>query len=194
VIIPVNYAQVNIKFTGIALPTGAEVTLGINRELYTGTPADLAQKVLVYFQSAAIRAQISSEVTINSCLAKFGPNSTGPAAEYTAPLAGTGAAAGSTPQVSWLARKNTGFGGRTGRGRMYIPGLPEPLTFSSGTIIAANVTSMTTALEAFRASLVADGCVPTLLHAPLSPVQVPMPITSFSVDNRAATQRRRLRR
>ncbi len=193
-IIPDGYAQINIRFTGTGAPTGAEITCGVNLDIFPGTPADLAQKALVYFQSAAIRARLSSEVTISSCVAKYGPNATGPSAEFTLPVAGTGPSAASSPNTAWLVRKNTGFGGRTGRGRWYIPGIVDGSVFSNGVIIGGEVTLMTTALEAWRTSMTTDGVVPTLLHGAASPVQVPMPITSFVTDFKVATQRRRLRR
>ena len=193
-IIPPEYAQANIKFTGTGAPSGAEITLGLNRELYASNAAGAAYDVLIAFQAAAIRARLANSVTIAKCLVKFGPNNTGPAAEHSSPLAGTNGGAGTSPGVAFLARKNTGFGGRTGRGRLYIPGVPEGEVDTSGNIGGAIVTSWNTALEAFRTTLISLGLVPTLLHAAGSPIQVPMPITSFTMDGTVATQRRRQRR
>ncbi len=193
-IIPVNYAQANIVLSGAALPSKAEITLGLNKELYGGTPAAAANEVRTAFQAAAIRALLTAEVSIESVLVKYGPNDTGAAGESSGALAGTGAGTTVSPNVALLVKKNTGFGGRTGRGRFYIPGIPESHISGSGTILASAVTSWTTALEAFRTTLVSLGLVPTLLHGAASPVQTPMPITSFTVDATGATQRRRMRR
>ncbi len=193
-IIPANYAQANIRFTGTNLPTGAEITLGFNTELYAGPAYNAALAVLQEFQAANIRAQISPEVTIDSCLFKKGPNDTGESAVYSSPLAGTAASTAAGPQVAWLVRKVTGFGGRTGRGRFYIPGMSEAVCGVGGLVGANQRALLDTALGTFRTNLNALGLVPTLLHGSGSPVQTPMPITAFVVDTRAATQRRRLRR
>jgi hypothetical protein len=194
VIIPVNYAQANIRMTGAAVPSGAEITMGFNKELYGGTPAAAANEIRTAFGSSAIRALLTVALNIESVLVKYGPNDTGPAGESTGVLVGTAAGTAVSPNVAVLIKKNTGFGGRTGRGRFYIPGIPEAHINESGAILPSAITSWGSALEAFRTVLVSLGLVPTLLHAPLSPVQVPMPITSFTVDGTGATQRRRMRR
>jgi hypothetical protein len=194
VIIPVNYAQANIVFGGVALPTKAEITLGLNKELYSGTPAAAANEVRTAFQAAAIRNLLVTEITIESCMVKYGPNDTGPAGESAGSMAGSSSGLGNPANVALLVKKNTGFGGRTGRGRFYIPGIPESAIAANGTILATAVTAWGTALEAFRTTLISLGLVPTLLHGAGSPVQTPMPITSFTVDATGATQRRRMRR
>ena len=192
-IIPVLYAQANVKYTGTSVPRGAEVTLGLNKELWAGSAAGAAQEVLNAFQSTAMKALLPSTITIASCLMKFGPNTTGAAAEVSGPVVGTSPNASASPNVAYLVRKNTGFGGRTGRGRMYFPGAGEPNVDAGGNVLAAHVTAWNSALEAMRTALVALGLVPTLLHGAGSPVTSPMPITSFSTDSKVATQRRRLR-
>ncbi len=193
-IIPPEYLQANILFTGIGAPTGAEVTLGFNRELWGGSAKLAAQNIREQWQTTAMRALFGAGVNVAGVMVKFGPNATGPSAEDLAPLSGTASGATASPNVTYLIRKNTGFGGRTGRGRMYLPGVVEGAVNEGGAITAAQVTSMTNALEAMRTALIAIGLVPTLLHGAASPVQVPMPITSFTPDTVAATQRRRMRR
>jgi len=192
-LIPALHAQANIRFVGTAAPSGAEITLGLNHELYTGDARDAAQSVLVNFQSTAIRALINTALTIQMCEVKFGPNATGQAGIYSNPLGGTAGSTAVSPAVSMLIRKQTGFGGRTGRGRMYFPGAGEPNVDAGGNVLSAHVAAWNSALEAMRSVLISLGLVPTLLHGAGSPVQVPMPITSFGTDNRVATQRRRLR-
>ena len=193
-IIPVLHAQANIRFTGIAIPTGAEITLGLNHELFNGDATAAAVQVLQYWTSPSIRALISSSVSIESAKVKFGPNATGQEGFHSNPIAGTGTAQTAGPGIAYLARKNTGFGGRTGRGRLYIPGVTETAHLEGGMITAATVTSWNTSLETMRAGLISVGLVPTLLHAAGSPVTLPRPIVSFTMDAKTATQRRRLRR
>lgn len=193
-IIPVDYAQANIRFTGTGMPNGGEITLGLNVELYAGTAEDLADDVLTIFQSTAIRAQMSSVVNIDSCYVKYGPNDIGQSAEVANPLAGTAASTGTSPQVAYLVKKVTGFGGRSGQGRFYLPGVPEGSVDPAGQILSAGVTALNTALEAARAALVSAGAIPTLLHGGTGPISAPLPIVGFQVDSRCATQRRRNRR
>jgi len=194
VIIPANYAQANVHFTGGGAPTGAEVTLGLNVELFVDTPAALAALVLNLFQSAAIRQRMSGDIVIASCSVKYGPNATGPSAEVANPQPGTNQGPVVSPNTTFLIRKLTGFGGRTGRGRMYLPGPAEGQVDAGGLLDAGVRGGLDAAMEDLRNGLVQAGAVPTLLHGAGSPIQVPMPITSFNVDARVATQRRRLRR
>ena len=193
-IIPAGFAQANIRFTGSNLPSGAEITIGFEVVGPGGSAFSAAQTVLQEFQSANIRAQISPEVTIDSCLFKKGPNSTGEAAVYTGGVPGTAASTAAGPQVAWLVRKVTNFGGRTGRGRLYIPGMSEAVCGTGGVVGNTQRLALQNALETFRTNLNAVGLVATLLHGAASPVPSPMPIVSYQVDTRAATQRRRLRR
>lgn len=191
--IPVNYAQANLRFTGTAVPTGAELTLGLNIELYSGSASDAAMDVAVAAANI-MTAQIVPTVAITSVLVKFGPNSTGESGEYTANIPGTGSGAAVSPNTAILIGKQTGFGGRTGRGRCYQPGIREALVDDSGLIDSGSTSSLQTAWDDFRTDLIAAALIPTLLHGPDSPISVPMPITSFVVSNKVATQRRRLRR
>jgi len=193
-IIPEGFAQANIKYAGAALPTGAEITLGLDTRTYAGTALALATEVLTQFQSTAIRLNTSTEVTISSCVIKFGPNEVGATAEYSNPLAGTGGTASSSPNTAWLVQKTSAFGGRTGRGRMYIPGIAETLHNGAGVITPANRTSMQNAMETLRANLVAFGASPVVLHGSATVVVPPRLIVAFNVDAKVATQRRRLRR
>ena len=109
------------------------------------------------------------------------------------PTAGGQTGAGLPPNTAVLARKLTATGGRRGRGRMFIPGIPEGNVGSDGQLVAAYRTTAQTAVADMMADLVAlpqvDGLV--LLHdtAPFTPT----PITGFSVELYVATQRRRLR-
>lgn len=192
-VIPVDYAQANFKFTGASLPYGAEITLGLNIELIPGTLNDLAVSIASDF-GIQIMAQVDSGVSNTSVLVKAGPNDTGPSVEV--PGAGAGAVMGDTspPNTAWLVRKVTGFGGRTGRGRLYLPGITDGNVLDDGAIGSTALTNMQTAWDNFYDDLVSYGCPPALLHGPGSPVSSPMLITSFSVDGKVATQRRRLRR
>lgn len=192
-LIPDDYAQANFIHGGLALPFGAQCTLGLNVELIPGTRETAAENVsdawLTY-----ITPLMDSAVTHIATLVKFGPNDVGPSYEIAS--GGTGGATGdaSPPNLSVLVRKNTGVGGRTGRGRMYVPGMTDGNLLDGGVIGSSVVSDWQQGFDDFFDALGASGIVPALLHDEDSPVSAPYIITSFSVQARAATQRQRLRR
>lgn len=192
-VIPVLHAQANFIFTGQSAPTGAQVTLGLNIENMPGTLDDLAFSLATLW-SDNIMGQQTAQITLSEVLVKAGPNDTGPSASVAVDLDGIVSGESEVPNVSVLVQKLTGFGGRTGRGRMYIPGVNGGLFVSDGLMESSNLTAWQEAMEDFRLALNGYGTPPVLLHGPNSPVSTPMPIVGFNVSARAATQRQRLRR
>lgn len=193
-LIPENFCQVNFFFEGVGVPTGAQCTLALKHDQSGDTPAEVAETMAAIWQASNIDSQQSSSVTMTKVLVKFGPNATGPSAEFDANTPGTASADCETPNTSYLIHKNTDFGGRQGRGRMYIPGPPTAAVGGNGIIVALNVTNLQTALDTFYADCITASYLPALLHAEGAPVQLPYTVNSFTVDGKAATQRRRLRR
>lgn len=194
-VIPEGFAQVNLLFGGIALPLGAEMTLGLDISATEGeTPTTVGAAVNAAFTGANLPAELASTANYRGCLVKFGPNATGPSATVTTgPVSGTGAAVNS-PGTSALIEKNTALGGRAGKGRFYMPGIQDLGTDPGGTLKSGYATSLFTKWNNFRTALLALELVPVVLHAPGGPISVPTPITGFSVDGRVGTQRRRNRR
>lgn len=193
-IIPVNYAQANFHFTGPGVPLGAECTLGLNIEDFSGDPTTAAHNLRTNGAAQGIMTDVSDDVQWTSTTVKFGPNDTGGSGEWIEALNGGISGESSAPNTAFLIRKVTPLGGRSGRGRMYWPGVPES-GLTTGGLLAGDYQPEVNGFWAdFFDSIVADGLVPALLHGPDSPVDAPVLITSFSVDARVATQRRRLRR
>lgn len=110
--------------------------------------------------------------------------------------AGSGTVGGdiSSPQVQCLVKKVTGAAGRKNRGRMYVPDVAEAVVDQSGVI---NVTGrgradlVATAFFTGVLGVAADFTVPVLLHTDAT---TPTVIVGFTVEVKAATQRRRLER
>lgn len=192
-LIPTGTAQINWSFTGEALPHGAQVTLGVAVDAYTGTPADAAADARDAWD-ANLKDRVTAQITLSEVLVKFGPNATGPSAVLPTDIDGTATGEADSPNVAYLIHKVTEFGGRTGRGRMYLPGVPSPNVFNNGLLSDAWRASTLAAFSGFYTDLTTAGLFPLLLHGPDSPVTTPLPITDFVVDARVATQRRRLRR
>jgi len=196
VIIPAGYAQVNYRFSGTGLPNGAEITMGYALADPAPTPAALCSDLAAIWVTSDMDSLYTSSATLSSVAAKYGPNATGPSAELGVSVAGTMAGEGIAPNVTWLIRKNTGFGGRSGRGRFFLPQIGETAVNAAGAIVGATVTAAQVDVNAWHSNCVTAGYVPTLLHSAASgiPITDPLPIVSFTVDSRVATQRRRLRR
>lgn len=192
-LIPAGHVQVNFRFGDTAAPTGAECTLGLDLDLAEPDPEAVGTTCALAWVTNILPRQVSS-IRLEDVLVKFGPNATGPMATVGAGNTGGTSGESEAPQVALLVQKVTGAGGRTGRGRMFIPGVPTAEVNSAGQIIPTSVAAWTTALEDFRQDLLTAGLIPSLLHSPGSPITAPLPITSFVVSGRSATQRKRNRR
>ena len=191
-VIPTGFIQANLKFTGNSSPLGAEVTCGFDATGFVGDVADMAQEIGDQW-TASIRTVMPGTVILGSVLVKAGPNETGPSAEVPINSVGSGGGASASPNVAILVSKNTAFGGRAGRGRFYHPGPQESEVDPNGALSGAFVAGMQTEVNDFFGALTTAGLEPVLLHGVGSPLTTPTPITSFTVDGRVATQRRRLR-
>ena len=113
------------------------------------------------------------------------------------PLTGTNGAQSVPQNSAFLARKSSALGGRRNRGRMYIPSVPEGDVDSAGVVLSATVTTWNVNL----AAMMPGGSIHTafgflgdavILHETGS--QTPTTMTDLAMQNRIATQRRRLRR
>lgn len=190
-VIPTGYAQVNVIFTGAAVPTGAQVTFGV--ENATGlTPAQIGTAVAAQMAGSTIMTNFSTDVTITGYLVKVGPNSTGASAFSADALTGTTGTDSEPPMVAALIDKRTAVGGRKGRGRMFWPGLAPAIVDDGGTITPANRTAMQTDFTAFLTLMDAASLPLHLLHGDSG--DAPNEITSLSVQSRVGTQRKRNRR
>lgn len=191
--IPVGFAQVNFFFTGSAVPTGAQCTLGLDLAGYSGTASQCAEDVGAALGVGGLDNETADNCNLTNILVKFGPDSTGPSGSFAFTGDGDQGIQGG-PAQAFLVQKNTAFGGRAGRGRLYWPGVPEAGINEAGTIAAGAIAALQTAFTNFKTELEATNLNPVLLHGEGSPITIPTPILSFTVSSTAATQRRRLRR
>lgn len=192
-IIPVNFAQVNLIFTGASVPTGAEVTFGVDNQGSTLTATLIADTVDTAYSNSGIAAEIADDVDLTTILVKKGPNATGASASEPSGNPGTGGEQ-SSPNTAWLVRKETASGGRAGHGRFFLPGVPDGSMFANGQITSGHVTAMQLALDTFLLELEAQDIPMVVLHGAGSPISTPTLVTGLLCQTTAATQRRRLRR
>ena len=136
----------------------------------------------------------STDFTFTSCRVKYGPGDSGPVDEFT-----TGSTTGLVTETTipintaMLVRKITGTGGRKGRGRAYMVGcLYNGILGGAGLIDPGDLATRQTAVDALHGSLedVTGVSQLVLLH---SSSDIPSTITALSVQQKVATQRRRLR-
>ena len=192
--IPTGYGQMNLKFTGAGVPSGAEVTHGFKLDGSSPTPTDAANSFIAAISASPMEQNWRSNIQLSSVLVKFGPNATGPSAEVACAISGTYTASGSSPASCFLIHKQTASGGHAGKGRMYWPGVPEAEYNDAGEIASATVTAVQTDVSDMFDLLdtLYDGLF--LLHGPGSPLTTPTKVTGWNLDPFIATQRRRLRR
>jgi hypothetical protein len=93
--------------------------------------------------------------------------------------------------VAVLIRKRTPFGGKTGKGRMFFPGIAENYTQSGGLLVASDRTAMQNQADIWLAAHDTAGVPIQLLHSAAG--LAPFVVTDLEVQQLLATQRRRLR-
>lgn len=192
-LIPAGYCQINLRFGGLAAPEGSEVTMAAEN-IGDLSPESIGTIVAGLYVTSGLYELQSQQITLDEVLVKLGPNSTGAAAVTASGQPGNGPTNALPPNTAVIIRKNTGTGGRTGRGRIFWPGFWEAAVDAAGIIDAVILPDFVTNFEAFRQDMITASLPLALLHAPGSPISAPLPITDFSVSNKVATQRRRLRR
>jgi hypothetical protein len=194
-IIPSGFAQSNIRFTGAAVPLGAEITIGWELASFPGpTPAAVAEAIADAW-SPTIHEVLVNTLILSEVYVKFGPNDVGPSGSAFRNIPGSDVASAVPPNTAALVRKNTSQGGRRGRGRMYVPGVPDPHVDGSGTISTVMLNLLQVGIDDFVAATFTAGLVGVVLHAPgASTTPAPSQIDTWAVQSTVATQRDRLRR
>lgn len=204
IFLPPDYYAAQLFFTGTSAPSGAAITFGGHATFVDSTPAAIAALIVTAW-GTRIDPEIVNTLTLATVRVKKGPMEDGPFAQVTANNAGASSGTAGPPSVAFLIRKNTAFGGKKGAGRMYLPGVKETDVDETGAVVAGKVTLLQTAFNGFLNDLAAANAHMHLLHSygsytsskgvvTVVPSRTPDQVTSLAVDNRVATQRRRLRR
>lgn len=192
--IPAGFAQANFRFGGPAVPTGAEMTMGLDIALWGSSPTALATALAADWTTAVMAGLQTNKIGLTQIEVKFGPTATGPSGIWAGSINGTKTGDGAPPATCALISKLTAFGGRSGKGRWYLPGLAESDINNSGQLENAFITGANVALLAFLNAVEARDVTLVILHNPGSPLTIPTPIDALIVQQQVATQRRRNRR
>lgn len=201
-IIPPGFGQVAWQWELTGDPERVVVTCGVDLASAGGgfqASCDHARDLMAATFNAG---DFSNQYTFRGAILRVGQDGAPPLifeSSITQPGTFTGAV---LPQnCALLVRKLTASAGRRNRGRMYFPPIPmgEGSIDAVGTIDSSARTAAQTKFTALRTAMLAGGAIaipPVILHSSEvgETVLSPTPVTSFSLDSKIATQRRRLRR
>lgn len=191
-VIPVGFAQIAYQFALEGDPEVMISTIGMDLDGVTGLPAGAAGVADEAFQNAFPAADFYTAWRYLGVRVLIGQDG-GPPVVVELPASVDGLQEPGTPpqNCAVLLRKQTGLGGRSGRGRMFLPpfNLAETNVASNGLLDSDYRSDMQAAVNTWMGDF-----SPVLLHDSATPGSpAPTPITSVVVDQRIATQRRRLR-
>lgn len=190
-ILPDQYSQVNMIFTGAPVPNGAQMTFAVHNPTEE-SPATIAAAVSASWVTN-LKSFFDSNSSLSTIRVKNGPTATGPAADAAGPGAGSAANTCVAPNTAILIRKLTGFGGHAATGRMYMPCVDEAWIDEGGDVGGATLAALQTAYSDFKDDIETSGFDWVLLHSSTDPFLTPTFVLSLAVQSKAATQRRRLR-
>lgn len=191
-VIPEGFGQAAYRFSLSGDPEEMVSTIGVDLGFGVQTPQELADKLADDFMAVFGAGNIVAGWTFNG-VTIYGRTSPGPVVIFEAPRVRVGTATPTSPpqNVAMLVRKSTNLGGRSGRGRMFLPPfmLSEDSVSPAG-MIDAGVRNVLQGL--IDNAFLGDGYV--ILHDSLTPgPPPPTPIVNLTLDPLVATQRRRLR-
>lgn len=181
---------------------GVVESLGQNR---SDAIHDLAGEIINGW-AENILTQQSNEVTLDSvswvdlATADGETGARASTSDHTLPESGGNASASSTPSVAYLVRKVTSGGRSTRDGRMYVPGLPESHSNEGGAEIDSSyLAQLQSLVEAFKTRIEKPGTANyasswRVVHTVKGREPTATTVNSVIVEQRLATQRRRLRK
>lgn len=171
-------------------------TIGCSSTGLPGGASDIANTFVTSWEDN-LAGLFSVDSALDHVEVAAGPSSAPIRADSTnGPVAGTASSGIVLPNTSVLVRKQTGLGGRKGRGRMYWPcfGQVQNMT-GNGLLVGGFMGTIQGAFDDWAAQIVdstGPGAVGELylFHAE---EEAPTQIEAMIVQQRLATQRRRLR-
>jgi hypothetical protein len=175
----------------------AIVTFGVGEGTIVTPQAAALNVITAWNNASSLQGRMASTTILTSVYALWNDGGVFKSHDEPTNIAGA-VATGSqeSPQVAVLIRKNTGFAGRSQRGRNYWPGIREADVEISGNLVVGTRTAWQDAATFFLAQFSGGGLAVTdmvLLHDSGSPTSGATLVTSYTVDSKVATQRRRLR-
>lgn len=183
-VIPAGYAECEFIHTQNDTLQQAICTLGVNtddttllNDIANLWSADMLAEMNNSFTYTQFRARVAGGTLLTVAFAQ----------------PGHGGGSGTSPQVSYLYRKNTLVPGRANHGRMYYPGCDETSVDADGRVASGKLTGLDAQATAFVSDLgaLSTPVVPYILH---HSALAPTAVNQIVAEGVVATQRRRLKR
>jgi hypothetical protein len=186
-----EHGRLTMVFSGAGIPNGAVTTIGVRKG-----SGDIVNADLVPLAAAAktLHGQIASNtVNLQHIELKRGPDAIGPTWTEVVNQPGAGNQAAAPPNVAILIRKELNDLSAKFSGRMYWPGAQEPDVNEAGNLTPTYQTGIQNALNAFQVAVRAAGFELVVFHE-AGGIDLSGEVVRLALQNRVATQRRRLRR
>lgn len=194
--IPVGFANFVVNYTMAGDTEAMQTSWGVDVSDAGGAYDDVLEYLADGYANAW-QAETSDQTVIGPYRLEVGQDGGDPiTVEYGATTTGSNNDEPLPPNCALLIRKASALGGRRNRGRAYFPGLAlKPSSSPAGVLDPAAVTALQGdadewwTLAATAGPPEVSGLVILHSEAPFTPT----PITSLDVQDKIATQRRRLR-
>lgn len=183
--IPTGFAEASFVYTSNEGTPPFVTTLGIDLRPSANPDPVAVANVLHTVYGDTIMSITDADLILDRVslfLGSSGPS--GSVDSTNAPRVGGRTSAGLPWSLSAIARKNTERIGRSGKGRMFLPGVVSPTEINqAGQIIGSRRTAIDAELDDFFNALDSgfpSGYPPVLFHNTGSSDDVPTPVLSFS--------------
>lgn len=191
--VPIGYVDAWIRYSlaGDLEPMYTHLGYRVDTPPFDQADAD----ALILEMQAALDGTCTNQYTLDGGFVLVGQDGGDLRFDVTSSRLGALGGSAIAQNTAVLVRKNTGLGGRRNRGRMFLPGVTVSFVAANGTITAANVTTLQTAVNLLHSpALFAASNVDAMALFHETPPTTPTIVNSLDVQNLVATQRRRLRR
>ncbi len=200
-VIPPGYGQVSYRWTVEGDPEEMISTCGVNLAGVAGDFQGACDLMRDEWQAQFPAAAFFNTYRWRGTRLRVGQDGAPPLVfESQANVLGTSTDKALPNNCAILVKKLTASAGRRNRGRFFLPPAfaNEATIGQTGIIDSAAVTALNVKFAALLASMIGGTApyTPVILHsvAEGAPAMTPTVITQFIVDDRVATQRKRLRR
>lgn len=197
-IVPPGFADVTLIWTQTGDNEPFFSTFGVELAAGVTDPVAVANNVNGIWQSAWTPASMSNQGVFVGTRVTLGSDGPDPGAtgESLVNVAGTSSSAHLPSNCAALSRKITSLGGRRNRGRMFLPSLylNEGNVDQNGIIAGAALTSMRTQQDAFLTGLQGSALIDNMVIFHSAAPATPTPVIDVTIEQKIATQRRRMRR
>nr|CRY96638.1 hypothetical protein [uncultured prokaryote] len=197
-VIPSGYALGSITLTGADGTQPFVTTIGVNTTSYGTDYVTAANDLFACYTDAFTNLTHEQWVIQKASLFIDTPDGSGSVDSSFPPVPGVRTTEPQPIAMGLICRKGTATFGRSGRGRMFLPGiLADGDVAPNGSIEPGSLPILAAAMANFHANLIeplpGSTLPPFLLHSTTSPAPAPYPITSLTPAPLVGWIRKRIR-